>query len=107
MPADPYIGEWIQADLLQNRVIEAIVTKSNTAGYVSRFNVSVSDTGEDWIPLQSVDNTYRFAVDQPESTGEVMIHPVLSPVSARYVRLTVEEFDTFALFKWGIHGCQI
>lgn len=72
-------GDWIELDLGSKRNIGSVILKW-TRRYASSYAVQVSQDGEDWVDVVTVD----------ESNGGVITHS-FDPIEARYVSVLVEE----------------
>ena len=63
------------------------------------------NNGETWAFVQSAngDNAFVGNVDWETEVRNAFAQPM----KARYVRLIVVEYDTWAMLRWAIEGCPL
>ena len=99
----------LQVDLGVHSRVNTILTKGWTTGvdggFVTQYNLAISDNGTAWITLQASDGSaIQFAGNVDFSN--VARNELPEPMFARYVRLIIVEFQFSPYLKWELEGCN-
>ena len=107
------LGDWIQVDLGQTRIITALVTKGsgNWVHWVTVYSLSVSSDGINWdiVPSPasvSQGNGGDTFLGNTDTDTEVR-NAFVRPFGARFVRFTIVEIYRWGMIRWSIEGCPL
>ena len=102
-------GEWISADLGENRIVMAIRTRGHVYvghNYITQFTISISANGINWSDV--VDESGSTVAFQGNTDAETIVtNPMPMPIVTRHVKLTVLDYVGWISLRWAIDGCPV
>ena len=111
-PPGEMVGEWISADLGENRIVIGVRTfgyvspYSGAHGCITQFKVSTSTNGIDWS--DAVDESGSTILFQGNTDGdEIVSNRMPTPIVTRHAKLTVIAYTNYAVLRWAIDGCLL
>ena len=106
--ADVITGEdiWIQADLVYEMTLEKVATQGHhdLDQWVTSFTLSMGSDRSSFSDLTNPSGTATVFNQNPTSRNIVIEHD-FTPISARFVRLNVLDYNVQPSLRWEIYGC--
>jgi len=112
-----YASSWIQLDLGEPKMVTGIVTQGRpnkpvNPHYIKQYAIEVSDDNSVFRRIRcATEGTYdfhghgtrdRYCLGNTDYTS-LVVNDLVEPVSARYVRLWVKEYQEYAAIRMGVY----
>ncbi|XP_055336469.1 uncharacterized protein LOC129586952 isoform X2 [Paramacrobiotus metropolitanus] len=110
-PAVNDIAPWIQADLLAQTQLTAVIVQSSNLSYMSSFSMQYSNNGDTWY------RATEWQIDETDRLGSFRLPSFLvyltPPIYARHIKILPLQFNSFGAVpvernvKFELLGCTI
>ena len=107
-PSNSVAGEWVQANLGDLFMINAIQTRgtgyNSAQEFVSAYKLASSTNGVTWTIIEDeAGNDIMF--DGNTDADTVVTNELPETITTRYVRLTIVSFVYWPVLRWEVRGC--